>query len=429
MITIGTGDMTEAIGLDQCYPPREASPPDSLDLRGLMPCSYFRHAVPTYAIHDPEKFHIPYKPEVLIIHRFNPMLSQMDPRAVAESLKTFKFIISFVSGQIDETNEFADLIIPEAHDLERWWAFPANTFTAFLPPGPGPWSGQVLQPVVDPPPGVRHVWDFMMDVTERLGLLAETNNLINMKFGLINSEELKLKPDKKYTVEEVAKRSVSLITGKAYPEEWFRDHCSIEFYERTVEEAFPLHFSKARIPVYLEHFIDAGAQVKKLTKELGMDWWDTSYYHPFPEWHPCPAHEVNPEEYDLFIANSKLPLHQWTVLVQNPWVDDISKRNHLDYHILLHSSVAEKKGIKDGDFIWVESETNRVKGRVRVTECVHPEVVGTFSILGQWARDKTFAKGKGVHFNSLVKFDWSMVDTLTGQIDFCAKVKVYKAQD
>jgi len=32
--------------------------------------------------------------------------------------------------------------------------------------------------------------------------------------------------------------------------------------------------------------------------------------------------------------------------------------------------------------------------------------------------------GKGIHINSLLKHDWSMVGTLTGQLDFCARVKV-----
>jgi hypothetical protein len=62
-----------------------------------------------------------------------------------------------------------------------------------------------------------------------------------------------------------------------------------------------------------------------------------------------------------------------------------------------------------------------------VTECVHPRVVGTFGVGGRWGREKNVSRGKGVHFNSLIKFDWDMVDTLSGQIDFCAKVKVYKS--
>ena len=160
-----------------------------------------------------------------------------------------------------------------------------------------------------------------------------------------------------------------------------------------------------------------------------MGWWDVSHYHPLPEWHPCAAHEAADSEYDLFIANSKLPLHQQTLSSENVWVDDICKRNPLDYYVLIHSGVAEKQNIKDGDLVWVESEVNRVKGRARVTECVHPRVVGTFGTLGRWHQGKTVGWGKGAHFNSLIKLDWDMVDTLSGQMDYCAKVKVYKAQD
>jgi hypothetical protein len=40
---------------------------------------------------------------------------------------------------------------------------------------------------------------------------------------------------------------------------------------------------------------------------------------------------------------------------------------------------------------------------------------------------KNVSRGKGIHFNSLIRFGWDMVDTLCGQIDYCAKVKVYKA--
>jgi anaerobic selenocysteine-containing dehydrogenase len=378
-------------------------------------------------MNDPEKFHIPYKPEVLIVFRFNPLMSLMDPRAVAETLKKMDFIISFVSTQIDETNEFADLIIPEAHDYERWWPFPANIWGGFVPDGPGPWEGQIIQPVVDPPPGVRHWADFMADVAERLGILPEMNHWLNVKLGLGGSEKYKLELNKKYTMEEISKKTVSLLVGKEYQQEWFNKTSAMFFYEKTVEESFPGSFTKARVPIYFEYFIDAGEQVKKVTRELGMDWWDTSYYHPLPEWHPCPAHELNDSEYDLFIANSKLPLINHTIHSENPWVDDICKRNPLDYSILLHPIAAEKKGVKDGDLIWVQSETNRVKGRVRVTECVHPKVVGTFAIMGRWGREKIISRGKGVHFNSLIKFDWNMVDTLSGQIDFCAKVKVYRA--
>jgi len=418
------GDITDFI---TPYPPQEVKPPESLELMELIPCSGFRNSMPIMSLNDPAKVSIPYDPEFLVIFRFNPMMSMMDPKTVGETLKKMKFILSF-AWQIDETNEFADLVIPDLHDLEQWWPFPANLPAGFISPGPGPWYGQIHQPTVDPPEGLRHWAEFMMDVWDRLGLLPEVNGLINLKSGLAGAERHALEPDKKYTTEEIAKKTVCALTGdEEFDPDTFKDSAAVHFYDKTPEEAFPACFWKARVPIYFEHFIDVGKDVEKVTGELGMDWWDTSYYHPMPEWHPCRSHEQGDDEYDLYISFSKAPLLAHTTTMENPWADDIVKRNPLDYSVLLHTSYAEKKGIKDGDMVWVESDVNRVKGKVRVTECVHPKVVGGFGIGGRWGREKNVSRGKGVHFNSLIKFGWDMIDTLSGQIDYCAKVKVYKA--
>ncbi len=409
------------------YPPKEPGPPETLELMELIPCSGFRNSIPLMTLNDPQKVGIPYKPELLFIFRFNPLMTTMDPRSVADTLKKLDYIVSF-AWHMDETNEFADLILPEAHDYERWWTFPANLPAGFISPGPGPWYGQIFQPVVDPPPGVRHWADYLIDFAEQLGILPEMNRLLNLKLGLSNAPSAALEPDKKYTVEEVAKRTVCMMTGEAaYTPETFRQCGAVHFYDKTPQEAFPGCFMKARIPIYFEHFLDTAEKVRKVTRELGMDWWDTSFYHPLPEWHPCRAHEQGDDEYDLYIAFSKPPLLSHTITAENPWVDDVVKRNPLDYSVLIHASVAAKKGIRDGDWVWVESDVTRVKGRARVTECVHPKVVGNFAIGGRWGREKNVSRGKGVHFNSLIRFGWDMVDTLCGQIDYCAKVKVYKA--
>ncbi|HSD11223.1 MAG TPA: molybdopterin dinucleotide binding domain-containing protein, partial [Candidatus Binatia bacterium] len=237
-----------------------------------------------------------------------------------------------------------------------------------------------------------------------------------------------LEPNRKHTMEEIAKRTVCALSGRqSFDEGIFRDSGAIHFYDKTLAEAFPGTVMKARIPIYFEHFIDAGHKVHELTRELGMDWWDTSFYHPLPEWHPCRAHGVGEDPYDLYIAFSKAPLLSHTISAENPWIADIVQRNPLDYSVLVHTSVAKEKGIRDGDPVWVESDVNRVRGTARVTECVHPKVVATFGIGGRWGREKNVSRGKGVHFNSLIRFGWDMVDTLSGQIDYCAKVKVYRA--
>jgi anaerobic selenocysteine-containing dehydrogenase len=426
LIMWSLADELDVMGACPPYPPREVGQPENIDIRELFPCHFFSSTLPILTSLEPEKVNLPYKPEALIISRFNPMVSTVDRNRVAEMLAKMDFVMCFAIYP-DETTEFADIVIPEAHDYERWCLFPANTLTVFLNSGPGPWQGQTLQPVVDPPEGVRHWAEFMMDVADGLGVLPEMNEALNAKGRFGASGDQALSSEQKYTMQELAQRSVRLWTDKDVSNESFKDHSCIELGEKTVEESFPGLFSPARIPVYFEHFIDAGKSVREATRRMGMEWWDVSPYHPLPEWHPCVAHQADDSEFDLFIANSKLPLHQQTLSSRNVWVDDLSVRNPLDYFVLIHTSVAKERDIQDGDLVWIESEVGRVKGKARVTECVHPRVVGTFGTLGRWGEGSGAGCGKGVHFNSLIKLGWDMVDTLSGQMDYCAKVKVYKA--
>ncbi len=412
------------------YPPREVKPPEKLNLRDVIPATGFIPTLPIFTINDPEKFCIPYKPEVLITSRTNPMVTNPDPKAVESMLKKFDFILGF-GIKIDETLEFADIILPETHDFERWWFFPANAPAGFQKPGMGDWYYQIVQPVVDPPEGVRSWIDVMIEIADRLGLLEEFNDTMNMATGLLLLDDLRLDLDRRYTTRDICLRLVEMFAWigdkEVTPDLFTEKEPCLNLGEKSVEEAYPSPLNDARAPIYMEQLIDAGEEVYRVTRELGMDWWDVSSYNPLPVWSPCPAHEDTSEEYDLYVTSSRLPLHSHSVSADNPWVNDICERNRLDYNILLNSETAEAKGISDGDKVTVESKTGKVTGTVRVTECVHPQVVGTLGgHLGQWASHKKIARGKGVNHNTLIAFDWDMVETVSGQIDTCAKVKIYK---
>ncbi len=415
------------------YPPREVSPPEHLSLRELLPVTGFIPIMPIFTITDPEKFNIPYKPEVMITCRTNPMISVPDPEKVAEMLKALDFIVGFAI-KIDETLEFADIILPEAHDFERYWFFPPNAPAGFQKPGPGDWYYQIVQPVVEAPGEVRSWIEVMIDIADRLGLLAEFNDVVNVGTGLLMIDGLALEPDRKYSVREICMRQAEMfawIADKEVTPELFTPEMPVlNLGEKSLEESYPSPMNDARAPIYMEQLIDVGKQVEKVTRELGMDWWDVSSYNPLPTWTPCPAREDTDEEYDLFLTSSRLALHSHSVSADNPWISDICSRNRLDYNILLNSETAAEKGIEDGDTVCVESRTGKVKGTVRLTECIHPQVVGTLGgHLGQWAGQKAIARGKGVNHNALIAFDWDMVETVSGQIDTCAKVKIYKEGD
>jgi anaerobic selenocysteine-containing dehydrogenase len=331
----------------------------------------------------------------------------------------------------NETLEFADIILPEAHDLERYWLFPSNLAQGFIKPGQGDWYFQINQPVVEPPPGIKNWNDTMIEIADRLGILDEFNNRMNIRTGLGMVEELSLKPKTRYSVGDITKRiakMTAMISGKEITADTFTVKDPIlNLGDKTVKEAYagPFMNPTAKIPLYYEHFIDVGKKVEKVARENGLDFWDVSHYNPMPEWRPCPAFEEDGREFDLFMSSSKVPLHYHTVSADNPWINDISTHNRLDYNVLLNTETAKKKGIKNGDIVCIESRVGKITGKVKVTEGVHPQVVGMLAMGGHWSRGLPIAKGKGTNANSLIAFDINNMETLSGQLDTCARVKIY----
>jgi anaerobic selenocysteine-containing dehydrogenase len=405
------------------YPGRKAKAPESLDLQDLFPASLFTRGLYPMGIDDPAEFGIPYKPEILLHCRSNLMMNSHDPAAMAETLKRIPFQVSMCMF-IDETAEFADIILPDSHDFERWDFFPANDPYAFVGPGPGNWYWLMRQPVVAPPDLVRPWMEVYLEIADRLGLLDEVYRIGNSIWVL--NDENKVEGGRKYTIREIAERQARTIVGPLFRWESLRESSCMVSRKKTLEEAFPRMFFKSRVPVYLEYLLQHREDVKAVTEKLGLQW-DLRPYSPVPVWIPCESLEPN-EEYDLLATNCKVPTHQFSVTCENLWIDEIATANPYSYNIMIHTSAADRKGLRTGDLVTVESEYgSKVEGRLRVTELVHPECVNTCGTFGHWAKGLPIAKGKGVLHNRLLpKPSLERIDTLSGQVDHCVRVKVFK---
>ena len=73
-----------------------------------------------------------------------------------------------------------------------------------------------------------------------------------------------------------------------------------------------------------------------------------------------------------------------------------------------------------------KSPVAKVKARVKLTQCIHPEAVGVAGHFGHWAPGMPVAKGKGVDFNSLLPTDLEHIDMISTALDHCVPVKIYK---
>ncbi len=406
------------------YPPAEAKAPTTFDLRELFPAALFTRGLYPLGIAQAERFGLPYRAKMLLHGRTNLMMNSHNAEAMASVLRSIPFQVSFADG-IDETVEFADIVLPDAHDYERWDLFPANDPYAFITPGPGEWFWLMRQPVLEPPDGVRPWTEVYMELAERLGILERLNEAGNRVWGI--AERFRLDTGKRHRVRDIAERQAKSIVGEHFDITRLEKTACTITRDKTLQEAFPRPFLNARVPIYYEHLLDVGRAVKAVADKLGLRDWDVSPYQPLLRFCPCEA--LHPDgDYDLLIVNFKVPFQTFSVTAENPFIDEISRGNPYAYAAMMNRSTAEAKGLSDGDTVLIESRHGSERGTLRVTELIHPECLGIPGMFGHWAVRKPVAYRKGVSFNNLLPPPSERrIDVVTGQVDSCVRVRVRKA--
>ena len=406
------------------YPPRRAKQPETLELMELFPVAIYGRTVVPAVLLNPARFGLPYRIEAMIHTRNNYLMSSADPDLIAAGYSNIPFTVTF-ANLLEESTYLADIVLPDTHYLERLDMNP-NLPVEWILAGEGEWYYMLRQPVVSPPPGVRHWAEVLFELADRLGMRDDFYRSLNVSLGM--KDPWSLLTGSNYTYSEVLDRWAKSRFGPERGLDWFKEHGVLTMERnKTVMEAYPRVFLKPRIPIYLEHFLGAGEETTRVIGELGLNW-DMSDYTPLPDWKPCAAFSGQYSDYDLFVVNSKLPFHAHTYTAENPWLAEIS--SHYAYRpdeVLINRATAQKKGIADGDSIQlVTNHGKQVVCRARLTECVHPEVLGTFGLFGKWSKGETIAhKARGVHFNALISYDLDRnMDPVSAGLDSCVKVKV-----
>ncbi len=140
--------------------------------------------------------------------------------------------------------------------------------------------------------------------------------------------------------------------------------------------------------------------------------------NPLPEYRP---RDWQPnEEYPLYLINWKEASHTHSRTQNNAWLLEIKGYNP----IIMNPVTAAKYGIEDGDEIWLESPYGKVKGKVKLTKRIHPEVIGAQHGFGHTALGKS-AKGRGTNTGILNITKSEPLSGMAVHKEVC--VKVYKA--
>ena len=406
------------------YPVREPRAPQVVGMQDLF---VMGRSSPFHGSEDQEalwdKLGVPYRTEVMLNFGANSLMSIANRETVARALERFKFIVSIDLFET-ETTCFADIVLPDCSYLQTLDSRSNFPFIFSLPAGMGEWCWPIRQPVLEPEGGQRRFQDVLLDLADRIGIRAELNAVYNTSLGLAG--EYKLQGDRRYRWEEICDADLKNTFGPEHGLAWFKEHGLIKWPKKP-EEVYWRPFVDVRVPVYWEFAFKTGEKVAAIAEPRGLKI-PREFYQPLPDFLPCHSHTCKLPGFDFTAFYYRDSVHTNSYTMENPWLDEAARMDPFSYTIAMNGDRGRAMGLRDGTLVWLENEKGRkVKGRVKLTQAIHPEGLGIGGCAGHWGDGMPVAKGKGVFFNELLEIDWAHINPANLNLDLCVRVKVMPA--
>jgi anaerobic selenocysteine-containing dehydrogenase len=383
-------------------------PADSLQMMEWFPLGMDAGHIAVDAVVNPERYHLEYRPEVLLTYHSNPVWNMPAQEKVRQAFESFEYVIS-IDVVVNETTEYADLILPDHTYLESMVAFMCE------PPAV---RGLVLrQAAIEPLHDSRDATEILIDIAERCGFLDVWNGFLSMLLGLTARPDLVLEPDRKYSNDELMDRVCRATYDDEHDLAWFKEHGHM-VREKTSTEAY-LPYDGLRIPFYYEVIKAAGDRLREDFADTGYEW-DTSNYVPLPAWRDGPIHGDDPE-YPFYAITFKTAETNFAENMSIPVIDRVTAGAAQTRGVLLNPRAAEQLALEEGDAIAVVSRFGRVEGDVALSEGVHPDVVAVSNAITRRVGGR-----KGTHFNALLPAELEYTDNFSGALESVARVRVEK---
>jgi anaerobic selenocysteine-containing dehydrogenase len=344
--------------------------------------------VVTNQVADSIRQGVPYPVEVALGWNCNFNMSAPAAGRWDAAMKKLPYYVH-VAPFRSEMAGYADILLPASTFLEQW-AYDGL-------PGSGFAEVRIKQPVVKPLPHGKAIADIVFELARRQG------GTISRSFTGIGSD---------------AQGFVKYRTATLMPWEEFCAQgvfVGPEYQYRKYGQIFHTPSKKWEF---------CSGNLKNLLHRKGKNGGDRLGYLPHYE---GPQFLGDPEKYPLFLVT-----YQPLLTIENgsqnaPWAQEIFLVMHgtgWTNFVEINSQTARGLRIRDGDRVWVESLFNRIQGRARVFEGIHPYVVGIARGQGHYAGGR-WAEGMGVNPHEVIGVDY---DRLSGQAAFGnTRVKVYKA--
>ncbi|MGE5505542.1 MAG: molybdopterin-dependent oxidoreductase [Actinomycetota bacterium] len=360
----------------------------------------------------------PTTPELWFAFRTNPAISFWDTRQIVETMAKMPFIVAF-AYTMDETNHMADILLPDATDLESTQLIRVGG-TKYVEQH---WAHQgvaIRQPAVAPQGEARDFTWISTELARRAGLLEPYNAALNRGAGGAplkgENYDYSLPVDQAHDVDTiwdaVCKAATAELSGGAEAKglDWMKENGFYlvpfqrkDWYLLPTMEDMGLRFE---LP-YQERLLRAGVELGRRLHEANIHWWDSQLteYQGLPSWHDVPHHwekatrelGADPADYPFWGITTKSMPYTTGNNIGIPLMNEAGTNLRGHGAVTLNAATARKLGIANGDWVEVRSPLAATRGRASVVQGCRPDTV---VIPGQYAHWKT-PYAKDLDFPSL----------------------------
>lgn len=328
---------------------------------------------------DPEKYGLTLKPEdmAVLVSFDNPVLSTRPVDKAIDAWARFGFV-AHITPYLSATPDYAADVVLPCGTLDKWEGpLPANTLYVK--------GDTVRAPLMKALGESRGEIQILTDLAERMGKLggeggfvAKLNQELKIAGPYLLPLDQKPTPEKildawarsklKIGLDELQRRGV--VSRKVPAEELFL-------------RAGGNPFKGVRGYFYLDVFPKIGAAMKGAGAGVPEELWQR--YTAYPVWREMPI-EKSPKEYDLYLMDHKrIEFKQTRSTEELPLLAELAPENPLR----MHAAQARRRGLKDGDEVWVEShhpvtgETRKVRTVLRTSRAIRPDTVSLTHHVGR----------------------------------------------
>lgn len=349
----------------------------------------------------------PTHPEMWFVFRSNPAISFWQTRLLAETIAKFPYMVAF-AYTLDETNYMADLLLPEATDLESNQLIRVGQ-TKYMEQF---WDhvGVVLrQKAVEPQGEARDFSWISGELARRTGLLegyvAQLNRGISGVSPLKgDGYDFSLDPTRVPEPDEVwdavcKAATVTLSDGEAcHGLDWFKAH---GFWVKEVSRlGWYLSPELARqglryeLP-YQERLLRVGRELANRLHENDMHWWDEQLteYVALPDWYDVAGRWERAleeaggrlEDFPFWLLTTKSMQYHSGGNAGIALMDEVSQNLKGHSGVILNLRTAERLGIAEGDRVEVRSHIGATYGRASLMHGVRPDTIVIIGQFDHWA--------------------------------------------